>query len=251
MSGLGYLYDWFRQYVRTYYTDDKFVMDGVLLKEQHSQRVAANAVSIARYLTLDERQQAIAEVIGLFHDISRFRQITEYRTFVDAESFDHGDVGAQELVKTEILQEFSPLDREIITFAIVNHNKMVIASGNSEKELFAKIIRDADKLDIFRVLPPIQAGHNYSPKMIEQMKQGGVLSYTDVQTLADKRLIRLSWFYDIYFDWTLEQLVGEGWLDRQLAALPDSEDCTVIKETMKAYIAKRMCDGTATAHPTW
>lgn len=240
MPKLDYLYDWFRKYAQTYYTDDKFIMDRVLLKEQHSQRVATNTLSIAKYLTLDERQQRVAEVIGLFHDIARFRQITEYRTFVDAESFDHGDVGARELVKTGILQDFSPTDREIITFAIVNHNKMVIAPAPPEKVLFAKIIRDADKLDIFRVLPPIQADHNYAPKMLEQLKQARVLAYTDVKSLADKRLIRLSWFYDIAFDWTLQQLIKEGWLDRQLAALPDNEDCTAVKETMKAYITKRM-----------
>ncbi|HWR42408.1 HD domain-containing protein [Sporomusa sp.] len=240
MSKIDYLYDWFQSYVRAYYTDDRFVMDRVLLKEEHSKRVAASSASLAEHLELDTRQKILAEVIGLFHDISRFRQVTEYRTFVDAESFDHGDAGAKEFAKSGILHEFTAAELAMIGFAIINHNKMVIPPACPQTELFAKIIRDADKLDIFRILPPIQADHDYSPKLISQLKPGGVLSYTDVKTLADKRLIRLSWFYDIYFDWTLEKLVEEGHLERQLAALPDTEDCVVIKDTMKAYIAKRL-----------
>ncbi|SMC50048.1 HD domain-containing protein [Sporomusa malonica] len=244
MVNLQYLYEWFQGYVQAYYTEDKFIMDRVLLKEGHSKRVAASSVSLAGYLALDARQKSIAEVIGLLHDISRFRQVTEYRTFVDADSFDHGDAGAAELTQNSILQEFTAAEQAMIGFAIINHNKMLIPPACPETELFAKIIRDADKLDIFRVLPPIQADHDYSPKLIGQLKQGGVLAYIDVKTLADKRLIRLSWFYDIYFDWTLKQLVDEGYLERQLAALPDNEDCSVIKATLKAYIAKRLA-GTA------
>jgi len=66
------------------------------------------------------------------------------------------------------------------------------------------------------------------------------LSACLLKTLADKRLIRLSWFYDINFDWTLTQLVEEGQLTRQLAALPDTADCGIIKETLQEYIANRL-----------
>ncbi|HWR05927.1 HD domain-containing protein [Sporomusa sp.] len=240
MSEIDYLYEWFQGYVKAYYTGDKFVMDRVLLKEAHSKRVAAISASLAAYLGLDDRQTLLAEVIGLVHDLSRFRQVTEYRTFVDAESFDHGDAGAEEFAHSGMLAGFTDDELGMIRFAITNHNKMLIPPAGPQHELFAKIIRDADKLDIFRILPPIQANHDYSPKLISQLKTGGVLSYTDVKTMADKRLIRLSWFYDIYFDWTLAKLVAEGHLERQLAALPDTGDCVVIKETMKAYISNSL-----------
>jgi HD superfamily phosphohydrolase YqeK len=241
MTELHSLYQWLENYIHTYYTDDKFIMERVQLKEVHSKRVADSIANLAKSEKLTARQQTLAEVIGLFHDIARFRQVTEYRTFVDAESFDHGTVGAEILTETGILRElFSLTEQDAITFAIMAHNKMLIPPTTPENELFAKLIRDADKLDIFRILPPIQADHNYAPKLIEQLKTGGVLSYTDVKSLADKRLIRLSWFYDINFDWTLRLLVEEGHLDRQLAALPDNPDTRVIKATVKKYIANRL-----------
>ncbi len=242
MTELQSLYQWLEKYIHTYYTDDKFVMERILLKEVHSKRVAESIAKLARQEKLTERQQILAEVIGLLHDIARFRQVTQYRTFVDAESFDHGTVGAEILAETGILREFSfsLAEQDAITFAIIAHNKMLIPPTTPENELLAKMIRDADKLDIFRVLPPIQADHNYAPLLIEQLKTGGVLSYTDVKSLADKRLIRLSWFYDINFDWTLRILLEEGHLDRQLSALPDNEDCRIIKATMQEYIDKRL-----------
>ncbi|WP_371372570.1 HD domain-containing protein [Sporomusa aerivorans] len=240
MAELAYLYEWFRQYARSYYTEDALVMEGVRIKEIHSQRVAASALKLAEHLQLTGRQKTIAEVIGLFHDIARFRQITEYRTFVDAQSFDHGDRGVTELAKTNILTNFTREEQETINFAVTAHNKMIIPPANANKELFAQIIRDTDKLDIFRVLPPIQAGHDYSPKLVKQLQQGKLLSYNDVNTLADKRLIRLSWYYNIYFDWTLRQLVDEGHHLRLLAALPATEEFQIIAGTLERYLATRL-----------
>lgn len=244
MSAIDYLYDWFGDYVRTYYTRDEFVMARVLLKEEHSKRVAAIAAALAGQLQLAERSRLLAEVIGLFHDLARFRQITEYRTFVDAESFDHGDAGAEELARSGLLANFTAAEQAVIVFAITNHNKMQILPACPQALLFAKLIRDADKLDIFRLLPPVQANHDYSPRLLSQLKPGGVLSYLDVKTLADKRLIRLSWFYDIYFDWTLAQLVEEGHLERQLAALPDTGECRAIKATLQTYVHNRLMEKT-------
>ncbi|SDE07631.1 HD domain-containing protein [Sporomusa acidovorans] len=240
MNDLCYLYEWLGKYIKGYYTDDTYIMERVLLKEKHSRAVAENSVQLADWLALTGRQRKVAEVIGLFHDLARFRQVTEYRTFVDSDSFDHGDVGAALLAETGIIKDFSEPEQATVDFAIRIHNKMLIPSTTPENELMAKIIRDADKLDIFRILPPVAANHDYSPKMLEQLKIGGCLSYTDVKTMADKRLIRLSWFYDINFDWTLRQLVAEGQLNRQLAALPDTAECSEIKANMQAYIAGRL-----------
>ncbi|QDR82217.1 HD domain-containing protein [Sporomusa termitida] len=240
MSAIDYLYEWFRDHVRTYYTSDEFIMTRVLLKEEHSKRVAAIAASLAAELQLAERPRLLAEVIGLFHDLARFRQVAEYRTFVDAESFDHGDAGAAALARSGLLADFTAAEQAVIGFAIANHNKMQIPPACSQTLLFAKLIRDADKLDIFRLLPPVQADHDYSPQLLGQLKPGGVLSYRDVKTLADKRLIRLSWFYDIYFDWTLAQLIAEGHLERQLDSLPDTGDCRAIKATLQAYVDNRL-----------
>ena len=118
-------------------------------KQEHSLRVMEISKQIAEGLNLLEEDIEIATLIGLLHDIARFDQYTQYKTFKDLKSFDHGDFGA-EILRKDIARyiEYRDFD-EIIIKAVENHNKFKIEEGLTPKqELFAKIVRDADKIDI-------------------------------------------------------------------------------------------------------
>jgi len=119
-------------------------------KQLHSLRVMEISKQIAEGLKLSEQEIELATLIGLLHDIARFEQYTKYNTFKDLISIDHGDFGA-EILKKDIRKyiDFQDYD-EIIIKAVKNHNKFKIEDGlTAKEELFAKIIRDADKIDIF------------------------------------------------------------------------------------------------------
>ena len=118
-------------------------------KQGHSIRVMNISKQIATELNLTEEQIQIATLIGLLHDIARFEQYTQYQTYNDNRSFDHGDYGVEILDKD--IRKYIETDKydKIIKVAIKNHNKFEIEEGlNEEESLFAKIIRDADKIDI-------------------------------------------------------------------------------------------------------
>lgn len=115
----------------------------------HSIRVMEISKQIATKLGLSQQQIELAELIGLLHDIGRFKQYTEFETFEDMHSFDHGDYGVEVLNKD--IRKYIEDDQydEIIKKAVKNHNKFEIEKGLTQEQLlFAKIIRDADKLDI-------------------------------------------------------------------------------------------------------
>lgn len=115
----------------------------------HSIRVMNISKEIATKIGLTQEEIEIATLIGLLHDIARFEQYTQFQTFNDLNSFDHGNYGAQILDKD--IRKYIKNDKydEIIKKAIKNHNKFEIEEGLTEKELiFAKLIRDADKIDI-------------------------------------------------------------------------------------------------------
>jgi len=119
-------------------------------KQEHSLRVMEISKKIAEGLNLLQEEVEIATLLGLLHDIARFEQYTRYNTFKDLKSIDHGDCGAEILEKE--LRKYIETDKydEIIIKAVKNHNKFKIENGLTPKqELFAKIIRDADKIDIF------------------------------------------------------------------------------------------------------
>lgn len=119
-------------------------------KQQHSLRVMEMSKKIATKIGLTQEKIDLATLIGLLHDIARFEQYTKYKTFRDLESIDHGDLGAEILQKD--IRKYIENDKydEIIIKSVKNHNKYKIEDGLTKKEeLFAKIVRDADKIDIF------------------------------------------------------------------------------------------------------
>ena len=119
-------------------------------KQTHSLRVMQISNQIAEKLKLSQEEIDLATLIGLLHDIARFEQYTKYNTFKDLKSIDHGDLGAEILEKN--LRKYIKTNEydEIIIKAVKNHNKFKIEDGlTSKEETFAKIIRDADKIDIF------------------------------------------------------------------------------------------------------
>ena len=118
-------------------------------KQRHSIRVENISKLIAEDLKLNQEEIDLAMLIGLLHDIGRFEQEKQYHTFNDLKSFDHGDYGAELLKK--LIRNFISIDKydKVIFEALRNHNKLRIDENLNEQErLFAKLVRDADKLDI-------------------------------------------------------------------------------------------------------
>ena len=136
----------FLEYTKNYDLED----ENIKRKQGHSLRVMAISKKIAEKLKLDGEKIELATLIGLLHDIARFEQYTRYKTFRDADSIDHGDY-AVEILERDIRKYIDTNKYDsIIKVAIKNHNKYKIEDGLNEEELlFSKIIRDADKLDIF------------------------------------------------------------------------------------------------------
>ena len=124
-------------------------------KVKHTYHVVNNAKYICEKLNLDELNTDIAMVIALLHDIGRFTQAKEMKTFrEDITSFDHATLGVKLLFEKGEIRKFINNNEydEIIKNAIANHSKYIFdENGLSDTELLhCKIIRDADKIDSFR-----------------------------------------------------------------------------------------------------
>lgn len=128
--------------------------DRIRLKIEHTYKVVDACEFIAKDLNLSKEDVELSKLIGLLHDIGRFKQLEVYNSFEDEKTIDHADYGVEILFKDGLIREFindNSYD-EIIKKAVQNHNKYAIEKGVNERELlFSKIIRDGDKLDNFRV----------------------------------------------------------------------------------------------------
>lgn len=99
----------------------------------------------------------LAWLIGMLHDIGRFEQVRRYHTLLDAESVPHAALGIEILFEEGMLMRFitaEPDDPDIrvIRSAIAYHSDYRLPEELDERtRMFAQILRDADKIDIFRV----------------------------------------------------------------------------------------------------
>ena len=126
---------------------------GFNLKITHTYHVMENAKKIACRLELSEEDIELAELIALLHDIGRFEELMKYDKF-DSVNNDHAQVGIKMLFDDNLIRKFIKTEEhdEIIKKAILNHNKLRIEDKLEKRSLLhAKIIRDADKLDNYRV----------------------------------------------------------------------------------------------------
>ena len=142
---------YYKEYISNYNPEDP----KIALKIAHIFRTAEKAKKIAINLNLSEEDVKLAELIGMLHDIGRFEQLRVYNTYNDRESINHGEYGAKILFEDGLIKNFIE-DRQydrIIYLAVINHNRDNIEEGLNERELLhCKIIRDADKWDIFYVI---------------------------------------------------------------------------------------------------
>lgn len=154
---------------------------GFELKVVHTYQVVENVKKIATKLNLSEEDIYLAELIALLHDIGRFEEITFLKQF-DSIKFDHASYGVKMLFYDNLIRDFIEDNSydEIIKTAIDNHSRLSIKKGLSKRCLLhSKIIRDADKLDNFRVK---------KEEKIETIFPGKVKDKNDIENsiLSDK-----------------------------------------------------------------
>lgn len=244
---------WFEEYSMSYPSEDAEVEANLRYKKEHSLRVRDYVLTIGQDLQLDTNQMFLAEIIGLLHDVGRFEQYAKYHTFKDHQSEDHAELGLTVLEKAKIFSgHVSEWEKEIMLTAIKNHNQRVIhkdVSGNTL--MFCRLIRDADKLDIFdQVINfyenpwrtphfAVEGNHedkNYSAEIIQGILSGKQISYTSVRTSVDIKLIRLSWLLDLTFPIALTIAKRKQYLERLRAFIPMTVDTLKVFQ----YIQDRM-----------
>ena len=254
------MHEWMAHYMKSFYSDDAEVQRGILIKEKHTGYVTANSVELAKFLNLPEHDVELAEIIGLFHDVGRFRQYSIYKTFNDADSEDHADLGIKVIDELKFFTELADDDFAIVKFAIQNHNKKVIApTDDARKILFAKIIRDADKLDIYRVLEPFLAQSaadkmpnfikstsnlvaDISSDFVENFVTGKQADYRKIRTNGDRKIVRLMWIYDINFSWTMRKIVERGYIEKIVDNLPMDERVAEGVRRLRRHVAEMISD---------
>lgn len=230
----------FHQYVSINYDLDN---PDIKRKYGHSLKVASLAREIAKDLNLNEEEVNLAYIAGYLHDIGRFEEVKRFDKLSIHNHFDHADYALKILYEDEYFKKFHIPEKDwsTISFAIRNHNKYRVEETSSDtKLLIAKILRDADKIDIYRVIKNrIEVEEEASPLVLKCLEEGKSVPHNLVNNKTDLHFLRLAWIYDFNFKVSLDILKKLDYLNMYLNEIKDEEIKEVlIKEKDKAF--KRM-----------
>lgn len=213
----------FKEYIKNYNPEDAKIK----IKIEHIGRVTEIAKKLAESLNLDKEDIEIAELIGLLHDIGRFEQIKLYNTFLDKDSVNHAEYGVKVLFEDGLIRKFIENDKydKIIKTSILNHNKKEIEKGLTEREnLHAKIIRDADKTDIFYVLTVADkkevwyssdlSDQKISEEVYKDFLENRLVEYNKVKTGVDLLIVNFSYVFDLYFKESVDIIRENNYLEK-------------------------------------
>ena len=199
-------------------------IDMIKYKYNHSYRVVHQAEEICRSLNTDTEERDLASLIALLHDIARFRQWTDYKTFEDKDSFDHGEEGCKILFEEGEINNYivKKEDYEIIKKAIKNHNRFKIDPKikNERELLHCKIVRDADKLDILyafstnRLIEIKEDDKEISEVVGEEFLNHREVLTKEIKSKNDKILQFWGLIFDLNFDYSKERVLKEKFLEK-------------------------------------
>lgn len=229
---------WLESYVGGFLGGDGVLGEVSAIKWTHSLQVARHCREIAVELDWSGHDVALAELLGLLHDAGRFSQFAEYGTFVDSASVDHGKRGAEVVRDAGVLDSLSTADRSRIIEGILAHNRRDISETTSQEALpFVRLVRDADKLDIFRIIMERIGGGAYrehlrsalqierigpaTPGAVAEILRNETVSNGNIRTVADFGLMQVSWVFDINYPPALRRILDGGFIDRIVECLPD------------------------------
>ena len=257
-ENLDFFKAWFSSYVASFATDDPDVMKNIDLKHDHTLRVCGEALGIGTALGLDGFSLAVAEITALFHDVGRFDQYRRFRTFSDKKSVNHALFGVEILKEHKVLDRLEPSLGQLILEVVACHNRATLSEDMAPRPLFfSRLLRDADKLDIWWVLTeyyrmkaegetnetieldlPDTAGT--SETIRESLVKGQVILFDSMKNLNDFKLFQAGWVYDLYFTPALERMRERNYLGKIQNALPDTEDIRDVFSVVRAWVDQRL-----------
>lgn len=262
----------FAEYVRNYDPSD----EKIKLKIDHTYRVAGLCQRIAESLGLSEPDVDIAWLLGMLHDIGRFEQIRRFGTFNDVQSVDHAEFGADLLFKEGLIRKFAEgyyeecelarsgneeaeqiiknnehhnKDTGLLEMAIRQHNKYRVKEDLTERQrMFCDILRDADKVDIFKVNADIPMEIIYDVTT-EELKNGIITkevleSFYKKETVlksvrrsaVDHIVGHISLLFELVYKESYRQAKEQGYVYKLLNFKSDVPEVNAEFDDMRKYV---------------
>ncbi|MBI5519409.1 MAG: HD domain-containing protein [Desulfovibrio sp.] len=227
------------------------------LKIEHTKRVLAIAETICAEERLPADVTLAARLAALLHDVGRFPQYLEYRTFRDADSANHAALSVVHTLREKLLDGVPTDIRRMVLGAVYLHNKRSLPNLSSAPlRAVAKVVRDSDKLDIYQVmiahfsqkkpkhpevaLNVIDDPERYTPAVLQALLARQLGDYRSIVYVNDFKLMVVGWLYDLNYATSCRLLHERGYLDTIFAGLPADDAVLSFRTHIYTDLAQRL-----------
>ncbi len=245
---------WFAKYTASHFGDDAYINANLQLKKDHSARVCDEMDRLVDKLGFNDNDKLIARTAALLHDVGRFPQFVKYQTYMDPRSCDHSCLAVKVLKENDVLSGLSDAEQQIILTSIRLHGQKLLPDDLDDRTaLFAKLVRDADKLDIFPLV--LEGFKTYladpnsfllefelpndpfcSDEIVDAVIDGKLIEYNKLRTMNDMRMLQLGWVYDINFAPSFERIDEQKYLEQIAEYLPKTPQTEKALECVLKYV---------------
>lgn len=249
----------YESYYQSFKSEDSLIQKNIDLKKRHTLRVINLMEELGGHLFINKEQHAVGEIIARYHDIGRFAQFTQYQTFNDAESEDHALLSAKVTEDANFFSKINETTQRIILNAIKEHNKIRLQkTGEEQADMFAMLIRDADKLDVLEMFTGktmqhgeqeiqditynLPVSNKASEKIIKCILQEKPAKKEDMQSIVDFKLMMMSWVFDLNFKASFNILNGNRLIEKIYNSLPKQDGIIDAYRVIKLHIENKFVE---------
>lgn len=239
---LNGLFSWFDRYVEPFLATDEEGIKNIQLKIEHTKKVCEAMALLSEGEGLSENESNIAAAVALLHDVGRFPQYRQWRTFRDSDSDNHARLAIEVIREKNILNGVDPNEQILIEEAVRFHNLLEPpATFKSFTRKYIDMIRDADKLDIWRVFVELLAQkpeerataalldlkdlpEAVSDVCVATLDSGNIVKLDSATCINDFKLLQISWVYDLTCKTSRRILLERGYITSLASSLPERSD---------------------------
>ncbi|WP_321494420.1 HD domain-containing protein [uncultured Desulfobacter sp.] len=231
-----------------------------VLKQEHTTRVCRAMEMLCASLGLDGPTTVRACAAAMVHDMGRFPQFAVFHTYSDARSKNHAALSCREIVRSNILSRLSVTDRQLILRAVALHNRPRLSSNlGRDLDLLARLLRDADKMDIFYVMKDhylnLELSHSFithdlhddgkiPEKVALSLLETRQNSLRHVNTLNGMRIFQAGMVYDLNFPAAAAAILELDVIPVLLGGIPSSDLIARLEQALLAHLRSLAASGT-------
>jgi hypothetical protein len=158
-----------------------------------------------------------------------------------------------------VLRNLPKRDRDVIIRSVTLHNVFTLPAGlDDEILLFAKLVRDADKLDILRVVIDyfdqdhgsraeavalgLPDSPEYSQEVLSCLSRGELVQKSMLRTGNDFKLLQLAWLYDLNFTSSFRMVVERDYVRKLSDKLPRTDEIARAIDMVRRYVDGKLRD---------